>query len=105
MILNLSYPNEKKIFTLFEYLTLIEQNIFSKVGVEKEKLEITLKIETVGNSFVDIDYRLFGKEITDAGTERLYSVFRFTIFNGFGINVYKEQNEYQIDIKIKEEAN
>ena len=104
MILNLSYPNEEKIFTLFEYLTLIEQNIFSKVGVEKEKLEISLEMKTVGNSFVDIDYRLFGKEITDAGTERLYSVFRFAIFNGFGINVYKEQNKYQINLKIKEEA-
>jgi len=104
MLLKLFYPNEEKLFTLFEYLALIEKTIFSKIGTKKKKLEISLKIETVGNSFVDIDYRLFGRETTDAGTERLYSAFRFAIFNGFGINVYKEQNKYQINLKIKEEA-
>jgi|GEM_PF-6637926 len=103
MLLKLFYPNEEKLFTLFEYLALIEKTIFSKIGTKK-KLEISLKIETVGNSFVDMDYRLFGRETTDAGTERLYSAFRFAIFNGFGINVYKEQNKYQINLKIKEEA-
>jgi hypothetical protein len=105
MLLNLFYSNEIKSFILFEYLTLIEQTIFSKAGVEKEKLEISLKMETIGNSFVDIDYRLFRQETTDAETKRLYPALKFTIFNGLGIDVYKEQNEYQINLKIiKEEA-
>jgi hypothetical protein len=103
MPLQLFYSNEVKLFILFEYLTLY--SLFSKVGVEKEKLEVSLKMETIGNSFVDIDYKLFRQETTYAGTERLYPALKFAIFSGIGINVYKEQKEYQINLKItKEEA-
>ena len=106
MLLNLSYLNEEKIFIFFESLTLMEKALFSKKGImiKKKELEIDLKMETIGNSFINIDYELFKKETTDARTKRLYLAFKFAIFNGFGINVYKEQNEYQINLKIKEEA-